>query len=420
MIDEKLKNYMYNFIEDVCSDIGPRESGTEAEILAGNKIEDELKTFCDETCQEEYISSPHAFLGGIRYGALLVLVAVILYWMSLLIDLNVLQIEPYFNTFFLIIAIILIIISVSYFILETMKYYETFDFMFPKKKSKNIIGTINQSSGTIKTTIIFSAHHDSAFEFNTFYYLKRYGQIIINVGYLAVILILIGIIFKLIFFLLSINFTIFFFSVGILYLCFTPITIPYILFHSYKPVLGAYDNLSGVSVVLGIGKFLFDNKESIPKHTRVHLISFAGEEAGLRGAKRYVLQHHKELIDNKTIVVNLDSIGKREIIIIHNKESGIGAKHDPKIYQKILRIAKNLNPNAKILPLPFGATDAAAFSKKGISATSIGSLNLKEELAPYYHTRNDTPEIIDKEALGQFLEICLNYLKHVDENKENS
>ncbi|MFW9938177.1 MAG: M28 family metallopeptidase [Candidatus Thorarchaeota archaeon] len=420
MIDDKLKNYMYNFIEEVCNDIGPRESGTEAEILAGNKIEDELKTFCDETCQEEYISSPHAFLGGIRYGALLVLVAVILYWMSLLIDLNVLQIEPYFNTFFLIIAIILIIISVSYFILETMKYYETFDFMFPKRKSKNIIGTINPSSGTIKATIIFSAHHDSAFEFNTFYYLKRFGQIIINVGYLAVILILIGIIIKLIFFLLSINLTIFFFSVGILYLCFTPITIPYILFHSYKPVLGAYDNLSGVSVVLGIGKFLFYNKESMPKHTRVHLISFAGEEAGLRGAKRYVLQHHIELIDNETIVVNLDSIGKREIIIIHNKESGIGAKHDPKIYQEILRIAKNLNPNAKILPLPFGATDAAAFSKKGISATSIGSLNLKEELAPYYHTRNDTPEIIDKEALGQFLEICLNYLKHIDENKENS
>lgn len=418
MMDEKLKLYMYGFIEDVCKEIGPRESGTEAEILAGNKIEEELKNFCNETCQEEYISSPHAFLGGIRYGALLVLIAVIFYWMSLLIDLNILQIQASFNILFLIIAITLIIITVSYFILETMKYHELFDFMFPKKKSKNIIGTINPSSGTVKSTIIFSAHHDSAFEFNTFYYLKRFGQIIINVGYLVVVLILIGIILKLVFFLLSINFTIFFFSAGILYLCFTPITIPYILFHSNKPVLGAYDNLTGVAVVLGIGKFLSDNKESLPKHTKVRLISFAGEEAGLRGAKRYVKQHYKELIENKTIIVNMDSIGKKEIVVIHNKESGIGAKHNPKIYQEILRIAKNLNPNAKILPLPFGATDAAAFSKKGIPATSIGSLNLKDELAPYYHTRYDTPEVVDKEALGQFLEICLNYLKSIDENIE--
>jgi len=418
MMDEKLKLYMYSFIEDVCKEIGPRESGTEAEILAGNKIEEELKSFCNETCQEEYISSPHAFLGGIRYGALLVLVAVLFYWMSLLIDLNILQIKASFNILFLIIAITLIIITVSYFILETMKYHELFDFMFPKKKSKNIIGTINPSSGAVKSTIIFSAHHDSAFEFNTFYYLKRFGQIIINVGYLVVVLILIGIILKLVFFLISINFTIFFFSAGILYLCFTPITIPYILFHSYKPVLGAYDNLTGVAVVLGIGKFLSDNKESLPKHTKVRLISFAGEEAGLRGAKRYVKQHYKELIENKTIIVNMDSIGKKEIVIIHNKESGIGAKHDPKIYQEILRIAKNLNPSAKVLPLPFGATDAAAFSKKGIPATSIGSLNLKDELAPYYHTRYDTPEVVDKEALGQFLEICLNYLKSIDENIE--
>jgi Zn-dependent M28 family amino/carboxypeptidase len=167
-------------------------------------------------------------------------------------------------------------------------------------------------------------------------------------------------------------------------------------------------------VILGIGKFLSENKEKIPKYTKVHLISFAGEEAGLRGSKRYVKQHYKELTENKTVVVNMDSIGKKDIIIIHNKESGIGAKHDPQIYEPILEIAQKMNPNAKILPLPFGATDAAVFSKRGIPATSIGSLNLKDELAPYYHTRNDTPEVVDREALGQFLEICLKYLKQID------
>lgn len=70
MTDADLNNYMYGFIEKICDEVGPRESGTEQEILAGNMIKEELNKFCDEAHQEEYISSPHAFLGGIRYGAL--------------------------------------------------------------------------------------------------------------------------------------------------------------------------------------------------------------------------------------------------------------------------------------------------------------------------------------------------------------
>jgi hypothetical protein len=407
---------MYKFIEDICNDIGPRESGTEQEILAGNKIESELKKFCDQTQQESYTSSPHAFLGGIRYGAFIVFITVILYWISLLNDLQLLIINPTIHILLLILSIVLIGVTISYFILEVMKYHETFDFLFPKRESRNIIGTINPKS-EVKNTVIFSAHHDSAFEFNTFYYLKRFGQIIINIGYLGAAIIFIVIILKLIFLTLSIENTILFLIFGIIFICFIPIILVYIFFHSYKPVLGAFDNLSGVAVLLGVAKFLSENKDNddfFPKYTRVHLISFAGEEAGLRGAKRYVETHYEELISNRTTVVNMDSIAKKDCIIIHNKESGIGAKHDPIVFEPLVDIAENLNLNAKLMPLPFGATDGAAFSKKNIPAAALGGLNLKEELAPYYHTRNDCPAVIEKEALGQFAQICFEYLKFVD------
>ncbi len=416
MSNVNLNNYMFGFIEKVCNEIGPRESGTEQELLAGNLIEEELNKFCDEAHQEEYISSPHAFLGGIRYAAFLVFVSIILYWLSLLIDLRIWQINILFSVIFMFIAVILIILSVSYFILEVMKYHETFDFLFPKRTSKNIIGTINPSDN-VKHSIIFSAHHDSAFEFNTFYYLKRFGQIIINIGYLGVGIILIVIILKIILQMLLIQLTILFISFGIFFLAFIPIILVYIFFHTYHPVLGAFDNLSGVSVVLGIGKYLSENKDNpalFPKNTKVYLISFAGEEAGLRGAKRYVTVHYKQLKEEGTVVVNMDSIAKKEIVIIHDREPGIGATHDPKIYQPIFEIAKKINSNSKLSPLPFGATDGAAFSKKGISAASMEGLNLKDELPPYYHTRLDTPDNVEKEALGQFVEICLKYLKYVD------
>ena len=415
LTSENLNDYMHGFIEKICEEIGPRESGTEEEMRAGDEIEAEMKKFCDETHQEEYISSPHAFLGGIRYGAFLVFIAIVLYWIDFLIDLNIIPLDKGLGMVFLVCSIALIILTVSYFILEVMKYYEAYDFLFPKKKSKNIIGTINPSERADKT-IIFSAHHDSAFEFNTFYYLKRFGQIIINVGYLAVGIVLIGIVLKFVFDLLNFKLPVLFLIFGILFACFIPIILIYILFHSYKPVLGAFDNLSGVSIVLGIGKYLNEHKTNdiFPKRTKVLLISFAGEESGLRGAKRYVEDHDEELKKTSTIIVNMDVIAKKNTLIILDKESGIGAKHDPKIYKPIYEIVKEMNPKAKIASLPFGATDAAAFSKKGIPAASLGGLDLVSELAPYYHTRYDTPDVVEKEALGQMLELCVKYLKMID------
>ncbi|MHA1804041.1 MAG: M28 family metallopeptidase [Promethearchaeota archaeon] len=416
MIDEKLMDYMYDFIKDICENIGPREAGTEQELLAGDKIEAEFKKFCDTTNQEEYMSSPHAFLGGIRYNALLVLVAIILYWLVLLNDLSMIFLSSLLEVTFLILAIILILIAVSYFILEVMKYYEVFDIFFPKRKSRNVIGIINPS-GEAKRDMIFSTHHDSAFEFNTFYYLKRFGQVIINVGYVGVAVVLIGIILKVIFLFLDISLPLLFLVLGIVFACFTPIVFVYVFFHGYKPVLGAFDNLSGVAVLLGIGNYLASKKNDpsiFPQSTRVLLVSFAGEEAGLRGSKRYLRAHEDELKKNNAVVVNMDSIGSTKVIIIHDKESGIGAKHDPRVYEELYDIAKKINPSVKIAPLPFGATDGATFSKASIPCASLGSLNLVDELVPYYHTRLDTPDVVEKEALGQFLKICLEYLKRID------
>ena len=120
MTNANLNNYMYEFIEKICNEVGPRESGTEQELRAGDMIEEELKKFCDEAHQEEYISSPHAFLGGIRYGALMGLVSIILFWLSLLVDLRILQIANLYSLLFNIIAVILIIVAFCYFILEVM------------------------------------------------------------------------------------------------------------------------------------------------------------------------------------------------------------------------------------------------------------------------------------------------------------
>jgi hypothetical protein len=409
------EDYMHGFIEQICTEIGPRESGTTQEEQAGNRIEEELKQLGAETHQEEYISSPTAFLGFIRYGAILLISAIVFYWLSLLKDLGMLQITTEVSLAFMIIAAAIAIFTDIYFIFEVMRYFEIVDFMFPKKKSKNIIGTINPSE-EIKNTIIFSGHHDSPYEFNIFYYLKTLGAVTIFVGYVGAIILAVVSIIRIIFFLLP-DWTTFFLTFGIFFLCLIPFAIVYIFFHSYKSCLGAFDNLSAVAVVLGIGKYLSENKddpEIYPKHTRVQLVSFAGEEAGLRGSKRYVQAHSKELKESGAILVNMDGVGKKDNIIIGKNELLIGAHHDKRMVAKLFEIAQNLKIGSVIGTLPFGATDAAAFSINKLPATVLMAYPSKLSLPPYYHTRLDTPEVVDKEALGQALQICLEYIKHVD------
>jgi hypothetical protein len=136
----------------------------------------------------------------------------------------------------------------------------------------------------------------------------------------------------------------------------------------------------------------------------------------LRGAKRYIDTHLEDLKKTDTAVVNMDGIAKKDILGIFTRESGIGATHDSKIYKPLFEIAKEINPLISLVKLPFGATDAAAFSKKGISATTIGGLNLEEILPSYYHTRFDTPDVIEKEALGQVVDICVKYLNLIDKS----
>lgn len=416
MINKDLKEYMHKFIEDICDEIGPRKSASGQEKNAGDKIEAIFKEFCDETVQEEFTLHPKAFLGFIRYGALMAIVSIVLYWLSLLIDRGQLQIDQIFSLIFLTTALILITFSAIYFVSEVMRQREFVDILFPKKKSYNVIGSLRPKS-EIKHTVIFSAHHDSAYEFNLFYYLKAFGGIAVFLGFFAVFLAFINVILKFIFFFLPIEITAYFFWAGVVLLCFLPIATLFLFFLSSNAVLGAWDNLSGVAILLGIGKFLSENRgnESIyPKHTKIGLISFGCEEAGLRGSKRYVKKHCDELEKNKTIIINIDSVGPKDKIVLINNEVLLGIKHDKELINRLSIIANELKIKFKLSSLPIGGSDAAHFTKKGLPATTVMALNLKENPPRFYHTRYDTPKVVEKEALGQVLQICLEYIKYWD------
>jgi len=151
-------------------------------------IEDEMKNYCDETHQEEYISSPHAFLGFLKPTVIMLLISIIIYWISLAFDFQWLQINSNLHLILLILAVIMGGVSTLYVIGQIALYHGIVDFLYPNRASRNVIGTINPTE-EVKNTIIYSAHHDSAYEWNLFFYLKTFGALMILMGLVLTVLI---------------------------------------------------------------------------------------------------------------------------------------------------------------------------------------------------------------------------------------
>lgn len=218
----------------------------------------------------------------------------------------------------------------------------------------------------------------------------------------------------------------FFFNIAIWLVIIGAIPIVLLLFFvtpgkKANKVPGAVDNLSAVAIVLGIGRFLKNHKELIPKNTEIRLISFGCEEAFLRGAYRYVEAHLEELKNYDAECVNLDGIQSIDYITFSDKEPTTRTIHSEEVVQKLIKAAQLVGVKVKvaslgggrfldkIVGLIGGGTDAAAFSKSNIKASSITAWNLLK-MVYFYHQETDTPDKIEKGVLENILKICIGYL----------
>jgi hypothetical protein len=308
---------------------------------------------------------------------------------------------------------------------EFFNYREFIDPLFKSRTSQNVIGKIS-SEEELKKVVIFSGHHDSALQFNLLTHLKIGYPIIIFLGLGIMFLWLIVSTVILLLTLMGLFFyEIFFTFVLSLFLIGTPAFIGLFFFVSFgkkaNKVPGAVDNLSAVSIVLAIGKYLKNHKEIIPKNTEIRLVSFGCEEAGLRGAYRYVKEHYDELRKYDAECVNMDAIQSKGNISIIDFEPTTRTKHSDVVVKKIISAAKNseiklqtsgLGGSSKLEKLfgqITGGTDATAFSKAKIKAANISAMDLKKMLG-FYHQPTDTLDKIEKGALENVLKICISYI----------
>ena len=417
-ISPELSNYMYDVIQKIIDEAGCRMPCSKQEAKAAEIIKDELTKTCDEVEIEPFTCHPRAFLGWIRLDIILVLLSISIF---LLIG--------FFAGDNFLIKIILSTISFGLSLLafliiwnEFFNYREFIDKLFKEKPSQNVVGKI-KPKGELKKIIIFSGHHDSALQFNLLRYLKVGYTIIIIWG---IVTMYVWLFFSGLYFLLTIfnlsNYEWFYQQTIILVIQGAIPLIGLFFFVSSgekaNKVPGAVDNLSAVSIVLALGKYLKENKDIIPENTEIRLISFGCEEAGLRGAYRYAAAHLDELKKYDAEVFNMDGIQSTKIQFIIEYEPTTRTKHSEEVVKKMLKAAEIVGEKAKPFGSTFlqklvgqisGGTDATAFSKAGIKAANISAMEFKK-FPKFYHQPSDTLDKIERGALEITLRTCIGYL----------
>jgi hypothetical protein len=422
---------MSDIIQNIIDECGPRMPCSPQEAKSAQIIKNELAKTCDEVIVEPFNCHPRAALGWIKISIFAVLVSFTLFFL----------IKLFLNSYWILIlagiTLGLTFIAVLIAWEEFFNYKEFIDPLFKKKDSQNVVGRI-KSGENLKKIIIFSGHHDSALQFNLLRYLK-FGYIIVNLLGLGILFL--WFLTSLVFFIIStfifllnpiVIYNIFF-SLALWMLIIGAIPLVLLLFfvspgEMANKVPGAVDNLSAIAIILALGRYLKKHKEIIPGGYEIRLISFGSEEAFLRGAFRYVETHLDELQEFDAECINMDAIQSKKSITFSDREPTTRTVHSKEVVEKLIRAAETVNVKTRIASLGGGSfiekiagqlsggTDAAAFSKSNIKASTITGLSLLK-MGQFYHQETDTPDMIEEGALEDVLKICIGFL--INESKKD-
>jgi hypothetical protein len=398
MFAEQYQDFMYRFVEAVLTEIGPRESCSENERRLGRRLADMWRGLGLDVHTERFTCHPTAFLGFIPLATLLYLLATVSYWLW-----------PF-------VCFVLAAAAAAMMVFELLRYREFIDFLFPATAGENVVGVV-RPGGEVKQRVIVSAHQDSAYEFNLWFFLKNAALPINVLAFIAPLVPLLGGLAK------SLaggaGHSHAFDVIGYVAMGLYPLVGLNFFFHTYSVVPGAMDDLAGISVLAGVAQALADARrgggEGAPllEHTEVRVLAVSSEEAGLRGAKRYAAAHARELEEIPSYNINVDGVYDERHLTIVTAELFTGVRHDVRLVRLAKDIATTHGWQAREHMIPIGATDATAFAQAGIPSVCLLCQDASR-LVPNYHTRLDTIDHVRPASLSVMLQLVLDMLQRLD------
>ena len=385
---EAQQDVMIQFMDDVLTNIGGRESCSDDEKRLGDRVGDAWERLNFEVRREPFYCHPAAFLSVLPIGALVYAAAVTIYM---------------FNPVFGGILGMLFVLSV---VLETLNYRRVLDPLFQKKQGVNVAGVIRSRSER-KRRVIVNAHLDSAYEFTLWYYLGNWANLLLIIIILCSPIPTIGALLAITGWsgdasVISMGWV----GVGSL-----PLVLCLLFFRSKTPVPGAMDDLAGVAVLLGLGK-LIAHGEGLDS-TEVVLLGSSSEEAGLRGALHWAETHRLKNADIPTYAIVVDNIYDERYLRVVEREILPGTRHDPELVELARRVAHDRDLQITSIAIPFGASDATAFTRNGVRATCLLAQDTSK-LVFNYHTRHDILDNVRPRSLTVMLQVVKDMIAALD------
>jgi hypothetical protein len=391
---ERYRDRMYSFLAAALNDIGARESCSAEERRLGQRLAELWSELGWSVRTEGFECHPKAFLGFIPFVALLDLAAVATYWFAPLL------------------CFLLAGAGFLATVLELVRYREFLDPLFPRARGENVVASLAPRTEA-KQRVVVCAHQDSAYEFTLWYLLKGAAIPVMLLAFAALPITMFAGLAKLL--AGAGGDGAIFDRLGYLCLALYPFAGLNLFFHTYLVVPGAMDDLAGVSVLVGLAEALAAARRAGGglQRTEVVLLASSSEEAGLRGAKRYVQQHRAELRAIRSHGIFVDGIYDESFLTILTGELFTGAVHDPYLVQLAKDAAARRKRPVRTAVLPLGATDASAFAGAGLSSVCLLAQD-SARLVPNYHTRLDVIDHVRPESLAVTMQLVVDMIERID------
>jgi hypothetical protein len=172
----------------------------------------------------------------------------------------------------------------------------------------------------------------------------------------------------------------------------------------HRIVPGANDNLSGVGALVALAERLTAEPVS---GIRVVLASCGAEEV-LQGGIYGFLERHLEPLDPQNVwVLNLDTVGCPELILIEGEGPFVMHDYDEEWRDLIATVAER----ATGAPLRRGiraraSSDSIVPSRAGFRTVMLGSWEPDTKAISNYHLPTDTPDKLRYETIGRAVDIA--------------
>jgi len=377
---------------------GPRLAGSEACRSVARELAARLEGFCDRVRLEEFRAHPASFYA---YTKILPLVYV-LGLVSLLL-----------NRGFYLFPALGIAGGIALMVSQFAVYGRLGDGLFPARTCVNVEGVV-EPEGKAEYELLLSGHHDSApvariysGPFQKFYaaaIFAPYPFFLLELGLLAAraagwiravpagwsAALLAGLPFAAAYFL---------------------------MIDTRRGSPGAGDNLVSSLLCVEIARELAARKGDLLRRTRIRVLSFDAEEAGLRGSAAYMRSRAGEIRDRAAWMLNFDSLYDAAHLHVLDRDVNGFLRLSREVAQDAVECLRADGYKARVFPMVFGGggTDAAEAARARIEAATVIAMPtavVREGLV--YHTPRDTPDAVGVDAVEACLRLTARYAGRIE------